>query len=92
MAKRITKVQVQEAWEKKGVPEVGTFQSQDDLKHFYKHLTNAQLDEWLEVEGLTDSIKATDSEQILRMRKCMAILYLHFPKQTAPKKLSLIHI
>ena len=66
-------------------PEVGdgTFETEKDLKRFYKQLTMAQLEEWLELEGLT--YKKSDSDPINRMRACMAILYLHFPRQTTGK-------
>lgn len=63
-------------------PEVGHFKTEKELKRFYKRLSNDQLDEWLELEGITDEVKPTDNGSILRMRKCMAILYKHFPKQS----------
>jgi hypothetical protein len=68
-----------------GFPEVGVFADDKSIKKFYKQLSQEQLDEWIKLEGLT--YKA-DPEQpaIHRMRACMAILYLHFPKQTQPKK------
>jgi polyhydroxyalkanoate synthesis regulator phasin len=53
-------------------PERGGFKAEKDLKKFYKKLTDAQLDEWLALEGLTDSVKLCDHEPINRMRKCMA--------------------
>ncbi len=83
-AVKINKEFVQKFVEETGYPEVGHYEEAAQLKKFYKHCTDAQLDEWLDIEGLTDEIKPTDSEQILRMRKCMAILYKHFPK--APSK------
>lgn len=67
-------------------PEVGTYTDAKDLKKFYKGLTDAQLAEWLELEGLEH--KPSESAPINRMRMCMAILYTHFPKQSAPKKQS----
>jgi hypothetical protein len=86
MAKaKFTKEAVQATVKKDGFPEVGTI-SQDDLKKFYKQLSNEQLAEWLELEGLEH--KPSDSEPINRMRMCMAILYSHYPKTTAPKKKS----
>lgn len=71
-----------------GYPEVGYFQEQKDLQKFYKHLTDEQLVEWVEVEGLMDTVKPSDSQPIMRMRLAMAVLYKHFPKQTASKKKS----
>jgi len=61
-------------------PEVGAFKEKKELQKFYKQLDNAQLDDWIELEGLT--YKASDNEPIDRMRKCMAILSLHFPPET----------
>jgi hypothetical protein len=66
--------------ENNGYPEVGFFKEEKDLKKFYKQLTDEQLDEWLEIEGL--DYKPSDNEPINRMRKCMAILYCHFPRET----------
>ena len=88
MAKKqkVNKVFVEKYVADTGYPEVGYFEDQADLKKFYKHCQDSQLDEWLELEGLTDTIKPTDSPQILRMRKCMAILYKHFPKAPAKSK------
>jgi len=83
---KINKEFVQKFIEENGFPEVGHFEDAKDLKKFYKHATNEQLDEWLELEGLQDEIKPTDSEQILRMRKCMAILYKNFPKALTKAK------
>lgn len=65
-------------------PEVGTFKEEKELKKFYKQLSDEQLDEWLELEGLT--YKASDNEPINRMRKCMSILALHFPKDNKSSK------
>lgn len=62
-------------------PEVGTVTEQKDLKKVYKKLTDAQLDEWLAIEGLTDQVKLSGHASIDRMRKCMAITALHFPKE-----------
>lgn len=90
MAKTTKKVKINKEFvqnfleEQNGYPEVGHFEDSADLKKFYKHCTDAQLIEWIGVEGLEDEVKHTDSEQILRMRRCMAILYKHFPK--APSK------
>lgn len=65
-------------------PEVGFFKDQKDLQKHYKKLSMDELQEWLDLEGLTYT--ATDSEPIQRMRMCMAILYKHFPKETTGKK------
>ena len=92
MAKTTKKVKINKEFvqnfleEQNGYPEVGHFEDSADLKKFYKHCTDEQLDEWLDVEGITDEVKHTDSEQILRMRKCMAILYKHFPKAPSASK------
>lgn len=67
-------------------PEVGTLKTEKELKKVYKKLTDAQLDEWLALEGWTDEYKPTESEPINRMRKCMVILYKHFPKEPSKKK------
>ena len=69
-----------------GYPEVGYFEEQKDLQKFYKHLSDEQLQEWIELEGL--EYKPADSQPINRMRMAMAILYKHFPKKTAAKKKS----
>jgi hypothetical protein len=69
-----------------GYPEVGTFEDKKDLQKFYKHLSDEQLTEWIEVDGL--EYTPADSQPIERMRKCMAILYSHFPKQPSAKKKS----
>lgn len=61
-------------------PEKGTFKTEKELKKFYKNLTDQQLDEWLELEGLTKEVKLTNHEAINRMRKCMSIMDYHFPK------------
>jgi len=64
-------------------PEVGTFKVDKDLKKMYKKLSDDQLREWIELEGLTWN-PCDENPAINRMRMCMAILYLHFPK--APSK------
>lgn len=71
-----------------GYPEVGHFAEQKDLQKFYKHLSDEQLVEWVEIEGLMDTVKPSDSQPIMRMRLAMAVLYKHFPKQTSAKKKS----
>lgn len=86
------KVQVNKAFVEKflkdnnGYPEVGTFTDQKDLQKFYKHLTDEQLSEWIDVEGL--EYKPADSQPINRMRMAMAVLYKHFPKAPSSKKKS----
>lgn len=69
-------------------PEKGSFKTEKDMKKFYKNLSDEQLDEWLELEGLTDKVKLSDNEPINRMRKCMVLKDFHFPKQTSEKKKS----
>ena len=87
MAKaKLNKDTVQAIVAKDGYPEVGYFAEQRDLQKFYKHLTMEQLMEWVELEGLTYT--PSDSEPIMRMRVCMAVLYKHFPKAPAGKKKS----
>ena len=69
----------------KAYPEVGTFADEKTLQKFYKQLDISQLEDWASLEGL--EFKACpDSEPIHRMRVCMAILYLHFPKTPAKAK------
>ena len=68
-----------------GYPEVGTFADEKALKKFYKQLTIEEVEYWATLEGLT--FKACPEQPAIhRMRACMAILYKHFPKETAPKK------
>lgn len=69
-----------------GYPEVGTFEDKKDLQRFYKHVSTEQLLDWVGIEGL--EVAAVDSEPIYRMRLCMAILYLHYPKAPSAKKKS----
>jgi hypothetical protein len=85
---KVNKDYVQQVVTKDGYPEVGNFSDKKDLQKFYKHCTMDQLQEWVDVEGLTDTVSPTDSEPILRMRLCMAILYKHFPKAPSAKKKS----
>jgi hypothetical protein len=88
MAKKTTinEKYVQEFVAKQGYPEVGTYTEQKDLQKFYKHCTDDQLTEWVELEGL--EYNPSESVPIDRMRKCMAILYKHFPKAPSTKKKS----
>lgn len=65
-------------------PERGSYTDPKDLKKFYKQLTDAQLDEWLELEGLV--YKESGNVPIDRMRKCMAIMDAHFPKEPGKGK------
>jgi|SwirhisoilCB2_FD_contig_31_11410876_length_903_multi_7_in_0_out_0_1 hypothetical protein len=69
-----------------GYPETGFFKEQKDLQKFYKHCTDEQLAEWVDLEGL--EFKPADSQPINRMRMAMAILYYHFPKAPSTKKKS----
>jgi len=88
MAKKATinKVYVEKYVAENGYPEVGYTDEKKDLQKFYKHLTDVQLQEWIELEGL--EYTPNESEPINRMRMCMAILYKHFPKAPSEKKQS----
>ena len=81
----INKAFVEKFLEEQGFPEKNEFE-QEELKKFYKHLTDAQLEEWLSLEGL--EFTPSESEPINRMRMCMAILYDRFPRQTKAKEKS----
>ncbi|WIT25954.1 hypothetical protein [Bacillus phage SPO1L1] len=81
---KINKEYVANFIEENGFPEQGHFEEKKDLQTFYKHLSTEQLEEWVELEGL--ETKETDSDSIHRMRLCMSILYLNFPKKSAGKK------
>lgn len=72
--------------ERDGYPEKGQFSDIKELKKYYKQLTDEQLDEWLELEGL--EVKLCDNDGINRMRKCMKISDLHFPREKKSKKKS----
>ncbi|AGR47114.1 hypothetical protein SHANETTE_5 [Bacillus phage Shanette] len=65
-------------------PEVGHFESIDDIKKFYKRLSMEQISEWADIEGL--EWKHNDNPGINRMRACMAISNHHFPKKSGSKK------
>lgn len=86
MAKKTTinKAYVEAYLAETGYPEVGVFEDKKDLQKFYKHCTDVQLADWLELEGLTYT--PSDSEPINRMRMCMAILYSRFPKAPSAGK------
>lgn len=88
MAKKITinKAFVEKFIAENGFPEVGHFTEQKDLQKFYKHLSDEQLLEWIELEGL--EFNPADSAPINRMRMAMAVLYKHFPKKETSKKKS----
>lgn len=88
MAKKTTinKAYVDKFVAEHGYPEVGTYTDQKDLQKFYKHLSDEELTEWVELEGLV--YNPSESAPIERMRKCMAILYKHFPKAPSAKKKS----
>ena len=59
-------------------PEVGTFDTEKAIKKYIKGLSNDELAEWVELEGVTYT--ANDHESINRMRQAMAIKALHFPQ------------
>lgn len=88
MAKKtqINKAFVEKFVAENGFPEVGHFEEKSDLQKFYKHLDDAQLAEWVELEGL--EFTPNESAPINRMRMAMAVLYAHFPKQASTKKKS----
>lgn len=68
-------------------PEKGDFTEPEQLKKYYKNLTNDQLQDWLELEGL--EYKHCDTnEAINRMRMCMSMTSYHFPKAKSAKKKS----
>lgn len=85
---KVNKAFVEAYVQESGYPEVGAevVAEKSNLQKFYKHLTDAQLQEWIELEGL--EYNPSDSEPINRMRMCMAILYKHFPKAPSEKKQS----
>lgn len=68
-----------------GIPKVGSFEDKKALQKFYKQLPTETLEEWAKQENVTFN-PCTDNEAIHRMRVAMAILYLHFPKETKEKK------
>lgn len=63
-------------------PEVGHFKDEKHIKKYIKKLSNAELEEWCELEGA--QYKPSEHEAINRMRQAMAIKAIHFP-DTAPK-------
>lgn len=86
MAKKTTinKAFVEKFMKENGFPEVGHFTEKSDLQKFYKHLSDEQLAEWIELEGL--EYTPNESAPINRMRMAMAVLYKHFPKAPSKKK------
>jgi hypothetical protein len=66
-------------------PEKGSFKDEKELKKFYKKLTDDQLDEWLQLEGLTYKA-CPENAPIERMRKCMSLMAYHFPKAPTTSK------
>lgn len=70
-------------------PEVGDFTEIKDLKKYIKKLSDEQLTEWVELEGI--EYVPNDHQAINRMRQAMAINALHFPesvKRPSAKKRS----
>ena len=68
-----------------GYPEVGQFADEKSLQKFYRQMSTEDVEKWVELEGLT--FKACPEQApIHRMRACMAILRLHFPKEDKAKK------
>lgn len=81
------KAEVAEPTEDVDFPEVGHYSEQKALKKFIKGLSNEQVAEWVELEGL--EVKQYDNEAIQRMRNAMAINALHFPnsvRKSTPKQ------
>lgn len=81
------KAEVEEDSEGIEFPEVGHYSEQKALKKFIKGLSDADLAEWVALEGL--EVKHNDNAAILRMRNAMAINALHFPdsvRKSKPKK------
>lgn len=64
-------------------PELGSFNDEKAIKKYIKGLTDAQLHEWVELEGV--EYKTSDHTSINRMRQAMAIKGLHFPSTVATK-------
>ena len=64
-------------------PEKGTFTEAKLLKKHIKGLTDAQVVEWCELEGLTFK-PCVEHAPIHRMRAAMAIGELHFPSEKKP--------
>jgi len=82
MAKKTTKKVVEVTF-----PEKGTFTDVKELQKYCKGLTDEQIAEWVELEGL--EVKDYGSAPINRMRQIMAIKELHFPSPAKePKKKS----
>jgi hypothetical protein len=65
-------------------PEVGEFSEEKEIRKFYKQLTDEQLQEWCDLEGV--EYKPCDHQSIQRMRMCMAITAKHFPKEQSTSK------
>lgn len=81
---KVNKAFVEKYVQENGYPEVGFFEDKKDLQKFYKFLSDEQLAEWIELEGLEFS--PNESAPINRMRMCMAVLYHWFPKAPSSKK------
>jgi len=88
MAKKVTinKAYVEAYVAEHGYPEAEVFTDKKDLQKFYKHLSDEQLADWIELEGL--EYTPNDSQPINRMRMAMAVLYSRFPKAPSAKKQS----
>lgn len=63
-------------------PEKGTMKDEKAISKFIRKLTDKQVAEWAELEGLSYKVHET-SEPINRMRAVMAIKAYHFPKADA---------
>lgn len=91
MAKKTTKstviegkVDAVEYVGKNGFPKVGSFADKKTLQKFYKQLDTEILEAWAESEK-AEYKPYPENEAIHRMRVAMAILYIHFPKETKAK-------
>lgn len=68
-------------------PERGSYGEDgvDELKKFISRLSNEQLQEWVDIEGLQEKVKENDNPAIYRMRLAMAIREAHYPKSSTSK-------
>jgi len=63
-------------------PEKGAFTEVKELQKYCKGLSDEEIAEWAELEGL--EVKDYGSAPINRMRRIMAIKELHFPSEKKP--------
>lgn len=86
-ADKSTKVKQDLAGQDVEYPERGSYGEDgvEELKKFISRLSNEQLQEWVDIEGLQDKVKENDNPAIYRMRLAMAIREAHYPKSTTSK-------